>query len=77
MAKYTTNGVTVTNGNGFMGIYSTVSLLNDKVKKVEELTKLLESVNDHAESCQFIPERDCNCYYDRIVKALASGEDNG
>jgi len=34
---YTTDGTTVNCGDGYMGIFSTVSLLNDKIKEIEKL----------------------------------------
>lgn len=43
-------------------------------KKIDSLTKLLESVNSHASNCDI--DKGCTCYYDKIVKALADETGN-
>jgi hypothetical protein len=49
MSEYTTNGTFVTTGDGYyMGIFATVEMLNDKIKKIKELeSKLTESESKH------------------------------
>ena len=42
MKEYTTDGHVVTNGDGYMGIFSAVSLLNDVVKVNENLKQQLK-----------------------------------
>lgn len=41
MKMYTTDGVTVTNGEGHMGIFSTVELLNQKIGEISKLEHAL------------------------------------
>lgn len=46
MSKYTTDGVIVSNGEGFMGIFSTVSLLNDKIDRIKHLEQRLKEAEE-------------------------------
>jgi len=41
--KYQTDGTIVTDGNGFMGIFSTVTLLNEYVEENKKLKHRLDS----------------------------------
>jgi hypothetical protein len=50
MSEYTTNGHVVTDGESCMGIFSTVSFLNDRIEQIEDLNAQLEAEKKKVET---------------------------
>jgi hypothetical protein len=45
LVQYSVYGSMVTDGEGFMGLFSTVNLLNDKIEEIQKLQAQLDEAN--------------------------------
>jgi hypothetical protein len=68
LVQYSVYGSMVTDGEGFMGLFSTVNLLNDKIEEIQKLQAQLDEANkviDMVENNTKMPHQHKD-YYERL-----------